>query len=471
VTEIRKNPIPVFNPTRSKIMKSPLYGVVETRMGPAPLHPHDPRVEEEIPHLVKHAAAKYRVDKFEPDEENLNRAMMQTASQLFAVTGRCGRWTIEEALSGGGGNPVDLTTSPGRKYTLKKLQKKDLVHRNENGILVPTPSFREDVNEAVRRIERGEAQTTFVANLKDELRPLAKIKAGGARCIEMCEFDYVVAHRMILGPMFEKIYNAEMTSTGIAVGCNPYTDFNLFFGTASENWIAIDYSRYDGSLSEGLMRKGVEVLAACHEDPELVEKLLEPVVMSTHLVADEEWFVKGGMPSGSPCTSVLNSVCNLIVVKTACLSAGVEKPEDIQIVTYGDDVLMTIDYDFCDDALPEIIHSQFGMEATSANKLSKTLKVSPADATFLKRSFRLFPDTQFVTGVLDLENMMQKIQWCHGKEAFIQQWTSFTQELVLHGRETYERVIRLCSPRLDQYKIFTPRYDQRYKEVYQSIFM
>jgi hypothetical protein len=471
VVEVQKNPKPIYNPTKTKLRKSPLYGLCEPTMGPAPLHPKDSRIEIEIPNLVKNAAAKYRVDHFEPEEPNFSRAYVDTTRRVFSATGRCGMWTIEQALSGNGSNPVDMTTSPGRKYVDQGMTKKDLVVRNDAGILVPTPGFRRDVEECMNRIVEGQAQTTFTANLKDELRPLTKIAQGGARCIEACEFDFVVCHRMILGELFEKIYDTEMTRTGIAVGCNPYTDFHAFNATANDNWYAIDYSRYDGSLSEGLMRKGVEVMADCHEDPELVKNLLEPVVVSTHMVADEIWTVKGGMPSGSPCTSVLNSICNLLVVKTAALSCGVETPEEIQIITYGDDVLMTTPDPFDDENLPKTIKEQFGMEATSADKKSTILAVDREEATFLKRNFRWFPGTHFVTGVLDWESMRQKIQWCHGFEAFTQQWESFTQELVLHGKIAYERTVKECAPRLDKYKIYTPKFEDRYREVYQSIFV
>lgn len=461
---------PVFTPTRSKIKKSPLYGVFEPKMGPAPLHPKDKRIEDGPEHLLKAAASKYRVDHFSPDPLLFNEAEVCVTRRLFAATGRNGCWDMITALNGDeGSNKIDLTTSAGPKYAAERLKKTDLV-QTIDGVIVPTPRFAQDVENALQAIREGKGNTQFCATLKDEVIKDAKIKAGKARCIEACSFDYTVAHRMILGPIFSKIYSADSVSTGIAVGINPYTQFHGLAGSMKKHWLAVDYAAYDGSLSKDLMEAGVEVLAACHEEPQLVRRLLAPVVNSVHLVGDEIWRVQGGMPSGSPCTSVLNSVCNCLVMTTCMLGAGMEEAHDLTIVTYGDDVLASVDEPVDTELVCQLIKEWFGMDATSADKQSFNLNVKPQDATFLKRAFRYFPGTQFVTGVLDLNSMTQKIMWCHGLEEFKSQLTNFVHELVLHGPEVYAEVITMIRPRLDEYKLCVPSYEQAYKQVYSFFF-
>lgn len=464
-------PKPYFNPSQSKLRRSPLYGIVEPAMEPAPLHPKDKRIMElEIPNLIKHASEKYRVDEFEPDEYIFNEALMEVKQRVFSGVGRQGCWDIVTALNGQGGtNPVDLKTSAGPKYAPRAIKKTDLVYKID-GIIYPTESFKEDVQITLQAIERGEGVTEFAATLKDELISSAKVQAARTRCIEACSFDFVVAFRMIMGPIFNEIYTTPSTVTGVAVGINPYLEFHGLASAMKERWYAIDYSKYDGSLSEGLMRAGAEVLASCHNNPQLVLNCMEPIIISTHLVADEIWTVKGGMPSGSPCTSVLNSICNLLVCFSSFRASGLEEMSDLTIVTYGDDVLASSSSYIKGEDVTRVIKEWFGMEATSADKKSHDIQIDPRDASFLKRQFRHFPGTKFVTGQLDIKSMLQKIQWCHGIPEFIQQLESFTQELVLHGEEVYLQVAEAIQPKLDKYRVYIPSYQERHREVYKMFF-
>ncbi|UPT51559.1 polyprotein [Gilthead seabream picornavirus] len=471
VEDRRKSGLNVYCPSKTRLEESILHGIVETKMSPAPLHPNDPRLEVEIADLVKKAADKYNNDVFNPDPEAFAIAQMVVTNNLFGVTGHCKEWNIGQALTGDGENPIDLTTSPGKKYTDQKLTKRDLVEKH-GPIIVPTDKFSDDVSDLYCDIKGDQNEMVyFAATLKDELRKNERVKQGKTRCIEACPFDYTVVHRMIMGPIYQKIYDAEPVRTGIAVGCNPFLDYHDIYHQMHEHWYTVDYSTFDGSIPEGLMRAAVEVLASCHEDPEAVRRVMEPVVVSRHLVRDEEWVVRGGMPSGSPCTSVLNSVCNLLVIYSTLLECGLDTiTGNAMVITYGDDVLMSTTVPIHDELMPSVIFKRYGMVATSADKTSTQLAVDPTTATFLKRKFGYFPHTRYVTGVLDLESMLQKIQWCHGFDEFKQQFDSFTLELVLHGQETYDAVLALARPRLSKYKIFAPSFKQRLAMVYRLLF-
>nr|AVM87437.1 polyprotein [Beihai conger picornavirus] len=465
----KKRPAPSthFTPTRTKLRKSPLYNIVPPTMQPAPLSARDKRIVDPPENLVKHCSEKYRVNTYNVDPDVMNDVAMHTARALFSSIGRTGEWTLEQALTGDGENPIDLTTSAGKKYSDQGITKRDCLH-TVNGVLTAKPFFRRDVEEMIRQIYQGEATTIFAATLKDELRPDAKVAAGKTRCIEACPFDYTVAHRMILGDMFNRIYKADALQTGLAVGINPYVDYHHLASNQLENWFAVDFSRFDGSLSEGLMRQATEILAMCHNSPEVVHNLMEPVINSTHWVHDELWAVKGGMPSGSPCTTVLNSICNLLVCKYAFAMCDIDL-DDVRIVTYGDDVLGST-IDLVPRGFTRIIMDSFGMEATSADKKSDTVAINRDDATFLKRSFRCFPGTRYVVGVLDLDSMLQHIQWCKNAESFVQQFESFSMELVLHGKDVYEHYVGLAREQLDRYKIFCPPYEKRRQQVYSMFF-
>nr|AVM87453.1 polyprotein [Wenling scaldfish picornavirus 2] len=459
-----------YTPTKTKIVKSPVHGAYKVTAGPACLHANDRRLDVPIDTTLLHKAAnKYTNNKCDIDEAIMADTVVEVSNRLFGACGRHGEWDILKALNGEeGSNPIDMTTSPGAKYVRMGLTKKDLIF-SDDGVLKPTPRFENDVATALQAIREGKGNTTFAATLKDEIRPESKIKMGKTRCVEACPVDFVVAHRMILGSLFSKIYNTDSARTGIAVGINPYVDFHTLALAMKRNWYAGDYQCFDGTLPEGIMRHAVEVLATCHEDPQLVRNLLEPVVVSEHHVDDELWTVEGGMPSGSPCTSVLNSVCNMLIIMSAALESGLHDPGDLVIVTYGDDVLFSTDYPIDSDALCDIVRLRYGMQLTSADKKSLDLTINPTTATFLKRSFRPFPSSAYIVGVLDLESMIQKIMWCHGIESFKDQFRNFTYELVLHGPTVYEEVMDTFKPRLDRYRMLAPTYKQA-KEIVRGFF-
>nr|AVM87452.1 polyprotein [Wenling scaldfish picornavirus 1] len=462
---------PHFTPTTSKLRKSPFHGVFPVTMGPAPLSPRDPRLDVKVENLVKSAASKYNVDVFKPDPGCFARAVNAITERIYSAVGTCGCVTMEDALNGCGESAeIDLKTSPGVKYVREGLTKKDLIKRNEEGRLTATKRFAKDVEATLQAAKEGKAGTIFAATLKDEVVKNGKISMGKTRCIEACSVDFVVAHRMVLGRVFDRIYSSPAISTTVAVGINPYLDYNELALAMKDKWYAGDYACYDGSLSEELMNAGVEVLAACHEDPALVRSILAPVVNSVHLVSDELWMVKGGMPSGSPCTSVLNSICNTLAFTTCALSAGLGEPRDLTIVTYGDDLLASCDEVLDGPRICEEMRESFGMTLTSADKMSCDLSVSPSDATFLKRHLRPFPGTTFVVGRLELASMTQKIMWCRNMEDFTQQLRSFLIELVLHGQTVYDNTLATLASRAQVYKIHLPPYKLMREEVFHMFF-
>nr|AVM87442.1 polyprotein [Wenling fish picornavirus 1] len=465
-----------FTPVHSKIKPSPVYGFVETSMSPAPLTTKDPRITEPIHEeiLVKKVAKKYRVNVFNPEPTTFMKAKDETAKNLVAATGINKSIDPNTAINGFGNSaPIDMSTSPGVKYVEQHLTKRDLFNWDEEAQQwTMTPKLEHDVNKIISALKNGHAiETIFGATIKDEIIKNEKVAKGDSRCIEACSVDYVVAYRMIMGAIYERVYNTTALSTGIAVGMNTDDEFHdIYTHLQAGKVIAIDYSKFDGSLSRELMKEAVQVLAVAHEDPELVIRLHEPVVDSIHHVHDELWQVSGGMPSGAPCTSVLNSICNLLVVRTALYGvAGWPTPNTL--VTYGDDVLGVVDpmkdlrY-FC-----ECVKDWFGMDCTSADKASTNIVTTPGEATFLKRSFRPFPGTNRIVGVLSLPSMVQKIQWCHGSDPFIDQLHSFCIELAMHGETPFNTIIGAMKKSLDAARIITPNYAFYKMEAYNRIFM
>ncbi|QQP18674.1 polyprotein [French Guiana picornavirus] len=417
VVAVHQQPL-YHQPRKTKYTTSPLF--FDSEVGPAVLSKNDPRLEVEIDDVTKKSAEKYRVNHFDPPVSCFEASRAKVMSDLRKVVRNCTVLSFEEAID----NPVmpmDWSTSPGLKY--KGYTKRQLAI---------DPEFKKHVMSQV-----SDPSTFFTTYLKDELRPVEKIKVGKTRCIEACNFDYVIAYRMIMGGIYQQIYKDREAICGLAVGICPYTHFGGMLERLSENCLLLDFSGFDGSLSVQLMEAAVECLAEFHSHPQIVRQLHNTVIYSHHLVANEEWQVEGGMPSGSPCTTVLNSICNNLAAYTVALGAGAN-PDGLKVVSYGDDIIISSTNKF-DLSNVQLMYKQFfGMDATDEMKGNDLRWVTRDQVRFLKRTPTKLPYYPYLVGKLDLKSMMDKIQWTKGH--FEQQLYSFCLELAVHGEAVYRTV-------------------------------
>nr|QKE55037.1 MAG: polyprotein [Picornaviridae sp.] len=408
-------------PRETQYKKSPLY--TESSMEPAVLSMHDPRLCDDFRtkiDITDHAAAKYIGNIFDPPIAPFEAAKSWVMQKIRPVVGRVSSISYQCATSEI--IPMDWSTSPGLKY--KGFSKRQLIEMD---------FFKADVEKQL--IQPG---TYFTTYLKDELRPVEKVKIGKTRAIEACNFDYVIAYRMVNGAIYKRIYADGHASCGLAVGICPYTHWAGLVSNLKRYALCLDFKGFDGSLPPQLLRAGVEILANCHDDPELVRRIHEPTIVSTNYVSNKIYLVDGGMCSGSPCTTVLNSICNNIAAVTIALSCGARE-DDLYVVSYGDDLIISCDEPFDLEMVTTYYLKFFGMLVTNTKK-SETLQwVESGEAEFLKRRAVVFEPLNWIVGRLDLQNMLDKIQWTKGH--FDQQLYSFCLELVLHGPQVYEGVI------------------------------
>nr|QKE55061.1 MAG: polyprotein [Picornaviridae sp.] len=405
-------------PRRTAFHKSPFFQ--NPAVEPAVLSKNDRRLEVVIDDITVEAAKKYKGNTFDPPMPCFLAAKAHVQKMLRRAVRKSTSISYDAAVSGEH-IPIDWTTSPGHKYP--GLKKRDLI---------VNPKFRADVEEQLTN-----PGTYFTTYLKDELRPQQKVKLGKTRAIEACNFDFVIAYRMVLGKVYQQIYDDLDCRSGIAVGICPYLHWGSMLEHHHKNALALDFSGFDGSLPPELLEAGVEILASFHDDPKLVKDLHRPIIYSTHLVSNQVWEVEGGMCSGAPCTSVLNSICNNIAAVTVALSCGASL-EDLHVVSYGDDILLTSRLQFPVENVQKYYSIFFGMTATSAKKTDEIQWEPLENATFLKRKTGWVDFFPMPVGVLDLQSMLDHIQWTRG--FFDQQLESFCFELVFHGPEVYRSV-------------------------------
>nr|ACZ97572.1 polyprotein [Human parechovirus 6] len=458
---------PMYINTKTQIHKSPVYGAVEVKMGPAVLSKSDPRLEEPVECLIKKSAAKYRVNKFQVNNELWQGVKACVKSKFREIFGVNGIVDMKTAILGTSHvNSMDLSTSAGYSFVKSGYKKKDLICLEPFSV---SPMLEKLVQDKFHNLLKGNQITTiFNTCLKDELRKLDKITSGKTRCIEACEVDYCIVYRMIMMEIYDKIYQTPCYYSGLAVGINPYKDWHFMINALNDYNYEMDYSQYDGSLSSMLLWEAVEVLAYCHDSPDLVMQLHKPVIDSDHVVFNERWLIHGGMPSGSPCTTVLNSLCNLMmcIYTTNLISPGI----DCLPIVYGDDVILSLDKEIEPEKLQSTMAESFGAEVTGSRKDEPPSLKPRMEVEFLKRKPGYFPESTFIVGKLDTENMIQHLMWMKNFSTFKQQLQSYLMELCLHGKDIYQHYIKILDPYLREWNITVDDYDVVIAELMPMVF-
>lgn len=423
VTDVKPWPgVRVHQPSKSVLKPSPLYGFVEQELHPAVLSPFDKRLKCEVDSVIEKQALKYNSDVFSPGPE------YDKVLEAFAIdfNGRFGvnlMLSADEVFALSGEEALDLSTSPGLKYTSKGLRKRDLVPGGKACDLL-----MEDVEHLLKNPK--EAPVYFYCHLKDELRPKEKIEQGLTRCIESSDFDYTFCAKQVFCKLFQKIYDSDPIETGFAVGINCIANWKSLLDGMFDNIYDFDLKGYDGSIPRQLMIDAARVLSESCEDEELAYDLLHRTVDSQHVVGKQLLTVSGGMASGSPFTTIVNTTCNILANMT------VLEEEDVEytLVCYGDDILVSTSDPISVDDYVDKMRRYFGFTV----KLDGDYPKTKTNFTFLKRKTTYW--NGMPVGAMDVDLLLQHLGYCRSLGVFQDQLNSASIEFALHGPETYNEL-------------------------------
>nr|AVM87419.1 polyprotein [Western African lungfish picornavirus] len=463
IVQRERAPVQIHVASKTKLKPSCLNGVWEKKKEPAVLRPRDERMSEKKESILKNNLEKFSSNRFKVDEYVFEavKAFLIRKLKVFVQPGKC--VSPEEAIQGLDGNALDLDTSPGYKFVVKGKRKKDFIIL-EDGKYVLKPEFKNLVLEKFEKLKSGQCETTFMACLKDELRPLEKIMEGKTRTIEACEVDYTVLYRMVMATIYRDLYVSSPLATGIAVGldCLGSGDMFLKFMSGARQYFQCDFSGFDGKLPLQLMEHGVDVLCSLHEEPDLVRCLHVPILKREMVAMDEMWYLEGGMPSGAPCTSILNSICNWMATQYMLLQCGGSVVlEDYRLIVYGDDVLAALpDQDLVlEENVVQCMKDSFGLDCTpSSKKKGDSFTVDFNSMEFLKRKVVFHKDLNKFVMALDLDTIQQSLMWRRSMY-FQEQLDCLTLELSQWGREIYEKHQKDCTVRLQTLGYDWPSYE------------
>jgi len=305
---------------------------------------------------------------------------------------------------------------------------------------------------------RGERQPViWIDCLKDELRPIEKVKAGKTRVFSVCPQHYSLAMRMYFLGFVAWIMKNRLDNE-ISVGINVFSDewhkLALLLQTKGTAVIAGDFSNYDGSLSSEILWKFCDMANEFYGDSnQLIRKtLFVEIVNGVHIYNGNVYQWNKSLPSGNPFTAVINSVYNIISMRMVWRHiTGLGMPEfnlHVFMQAYGDDnVLNKSEYageigftmENIMKAYKDVLSMTYTDELKSLDSSEKTL----FDINYLKRKFVHCAVMNRYIPPLTLETILEMVNWVKmGAEVelqLVERVEVAFMELSLHGKEVFNK--------------------------------
>jgi len=274
----------------------------------------------------------------------------------------------------------------------------------------------------------------FLSTLKDELKHVDKIAIGKTRVFEQSSLDYVLLNRKYFG-MFVNDYrkNAGFTLYH-GIGRDKDGVWPQYANTLTDNshlGHCFDYKNFDGSLPPECFTFFKMVTDLYYSQTSPTDKLvrhglIDAMQNGIHLSGNLVFESSQGNKSGNAFTDVFNSISNTYLMWLAFCSFQVgqlEKPLDvskfdkhIKMLTYGDDVVMTIKQPLLlagfNGPYIQRVMSELGMTITSANKKDAIEDFLPfEDLTFLKSPFVYDEKHRIWRAPLPIQDILKELRY------------------------------------------------------------
>lgn len=403
------------------------------------------------------------------------------------------KYTFEEAVAGIAGVPfcdgIPRNTSSGYPFSLdvKDKGKKDWFGKDGEYDFSGTKcaELRKTIEAEIKSLSNGIRMKVLYADyLKDERRKKVKVIAGATRLISASPLDYLIICRMYFGDFVRSCMSGRVTNE-MAIGLNPYSEewgyLVKHLTAVGDKNIFGDYSAYDGSLPISFMYKFLDIVEEFYQtnpdydfvDAVVRRALFEDVVNSHHVAKvgpdcfEYEWY--GSNPSGNFLTTVLNSTCNLMIIRYCSAKIIYEsKPgssylgvvssiqDHIRAATFGDDNAINISDEwsvYIDQQSLTAEMAKIGLKYTDESKsegfVPKHRKIT--EGSFLKRAFVWDSNYKRWDAPLQFDVIEEMINWTKkgaDKNSLITTVNTAVKEASLHGhskfREFTDQLKPLC---------------------------
>jgi len=442
---------------KSKIVPSLLHGkIYEVLTEPNPLRPNDPR-QPEGSHPLRDGCAKhgsgYSIpfeQKYLDEVSNDQRSVLLNKCKNPLLQMR--ELTMQEAVCGSVAIPhcEALNWNSSEGYPLSSLRpigessKKYLfdLELGEEGYdlhgIDPRLNTLMTVRHEMRKLGKC-MPPIYIDCLKDYRLPPDKCKIPGkTRIFSIAPIQTTLDIRRYMG-LFLSAYRSATIYGQHGIGINPdsveWTYLAQYLLEVGNNIVVGDYSNFGPTLSSQVVVHIIEDILYWHEINGAKEdhilhlrSLLENEILNPiHLCENLVYQTVNGIASGSPITAELNSEANKYYVKLAFLEI-VDKlklkytledfNDKCRLVTYGDDLIMSVHNDFIDWFNCESISNclkAHGITLTDITKTGEVVKFRRLhDATFLKRTFREHPTRRgLFLAPIEERSVTECLNWCH----------------------------------------------------------
>nr|NP_786910.1 putative RNA-dependent RNA polymerase [Canine vesivirus] len=294
----------------------------------------------------------------------------------------------------------------------------------------------------------------YQLGLKDELRPKDKIAVGKRRLIWGCDVGVAV----VAASAFKEVSSAIMAMSEfdfIQVGINMdgtavETLYKRLYTPGTHRY-CVDYSKWDSTQPPNVTRMSLELLRHFTDKSPVVDSAVATLSSPSIAVFGGVSFkTNGGLPSGMPLTSILNSLNHCLLVGSAIIQVLESKGVDvnwniydtIDLFTYGDDGVYIVP-NFVHSVMPEVFSclSSYGLKPTRTDKSSAPITEIPLSEPieFLKRQF---VRNQFgVRALLDRSSLIRQFYYIKGKNTM--EWTKPPEQIDLTSRTAQLQVVML----------------------------
>lgn len=374
--------------------------------------------------------------------------------------------TDEEILYGipgdSGINGITPSTSPGYPQTIQKPKKtriKHLIFDNEKDSPANLEARKSNLvlmENVEKRIKEGYRMgALFTSCLKDEKRPIDKVRVGKTRLFKIGSFELLYQLKKHFGA-YVAWCTINRIDNGMTGGVNAFSSEWHYlaqkFSSSHEvrNIGAGDFSAYDGShLCIYMIYFCIEVNKWYNDGNDQIRLALILEVCNAYVIFGDlivEMF--GGIPSGNYLTFLLNSVLNHMYHVSCWVMMGEKLHEfydKIYLATHGDDSEFKVTLDkasvFNEHTLEEYM-GMLGLKYTSETKGVSELPLRHlGEVNYLKRTYRFDDVLQQYVGPLELNSILEPLNWSKKKQyksITVQNIDSALRELSLHPKEVFE---------------------------------
>ncbi|ACV95476.1 non-structural polyprotein [Calicivirus isolate Allston 2008/US] len=285
----------------------------------------------------------------------------------------------------------------------------------------------------------------YALGLKDELRPVDKIAVAKRRLIWGCD----VAVATVAAAAFKDVSDAIMSMHEfgfIQVGINMdgravETLYDRLYRKGMHRY-CVDYSKWDSTQPPNVTTHSLDILRHFTDKSPIVDSAVATLSSPPIAVFGGVSFkTSGGLPSGMPLTSILNSLNHCLLVGCALIQSIEEKGVDVNwniydymdMFTYGDDGVYIVP-NFYDSVMPNVFNclSSYGLKPTRTDKSSAPITEVPEDENveFLKRTFVKTPNG--IRALLDRNSLLRQFYYIKGKNSM--NWTEPPKEIDTSSR-------------------------------------